>query len=244
MAGVPPVTLSTKETTNYARLCRLLVDVGSQALKDTFNSIHAPGSLHTVLANPPAHTILQSLYEPKKGKKKILNPIQWGKLYPVIPTTVSSANFDITLLMILLRNICSLSPPATTCSWDKLPPPADTSVEADIARVKYFRNVVYGHAEQASVDDTSFKNLWHDIKAVLVRLGGTSYGDAIDHLQNACMDPEVEEHYKELLQQWKRHEDSIQDQLNEIEGDVKYVRKKLDDLTEIVSPKKEVIVEG
>ena len=54
----------------------------------------------------------------------------------------------------------------------------------------------------------------------------------------------MEEHYKELLQQWKRDEDSMQDQLNEIEGDMKYVRKKLDDLTEIVSPKEEVIVEG
>ena len=51
-------------------------------------------------------------------------------------------------------------------------------------------------------------------------------------------------YYKELLQQWKKDEDSIQDQLNEIEGDVKYVRKKLDDLTEKVSAKKEVIVEG
>jgi len=58
------------------------------------------------------------------------------------------------------------------------------------------------------------------------------------------MDPEVEEHYEELLQQWKRDEDYIQDQLNEIGGDVKYVRKKLDDLTERVSPKKETIVEG
>jgi len=141
MAGVPSVTSSTKETTNYARLCRLLVDVGSQALRDKFNSILAPGSLHTVLANPPAQTILQSLYKPKKCKEKILNPIQWGKLYPAIPTSVSSANFDITLLMILLRNICGLSPPAT--GWDVLPPPADTSAEADIARVKYFRNVVY-----------------------------------------------------------------------------------------------------
>ena len=242
MAGVPLVTSSTKETTNYARLCRLLVDVGSQALRDTFDSIHAPASLHTVLANPPAQTILQSLYKPKKGKKKILNPNQWDKLYPAIPTSVSSANFDITLLMVLLRNICRLSPPAT--GWDVLPPPADTSAEADIVRVKYFRNVVYGHAEQASVDETSFNNHWHDIKAALERLGGTSYGDAIDRLQNACMDPEVDEHYKELLQQWKRDEDSIQDQLNEIEGDVKYVRKKLDDLTEIVSCKKETIVEG
>ena len=118
------------------------------------------------------------------------------------------------------------------------------TAEADIARVKYFRNVVYGHAEHASVDDTSFTNHWHDIKAALVRLGGTSYGHTIDNLQSTCMDPGVEEHYRVLLQHWKRDEDNIQDQLNEIEDDMKYVRKKLDDLTEIVSPKKETIVEG
>ena len=40
---------STKETTNYARLCRLLVDVGSQALRNKFDSIHPPAGLHGVL---------------------------------------------------------------------------------------------------------------------------------------------------------------------------------------------------
>lgn len=242
MACAAPITTSTKETTNYARLCRSLVDVGSQALRDKFDSIHVPGSLHTVFANPPAQTILQSLYKPKKGKKKVLNPNEWGKLYPTIPTSVSSSNFDITLLIILLRNICGLTPPAT--GWDALPPPTDMGAEADIARVKYFRNVVYGHAEQASVDDGSFSIYWQDVKATLVRLGGTSYEAAIDQLQNACMEPEVEEHYKELLKQWKKDEDSIKDQLNEMETDVEYVRKKLADLTEIVSPEKETTVEG
>ena len=28
---------STKETTNYARLCRLVVDIGSQTLRKTFD---------------------------------------------------------------------------------------------------------------------------------------------------------------------------------------------------------------
>jgi len=218
------------------------VDVGTQALRDKFDSIQAPGSLHTFLANPPAQTILQCLYKPEKGKKKILNPTQWGKLYPAIPTSVSSANFDIMLLMILLRSICGLSPPAT--GWDVLPPTADMSAEADIIRLKHFRNVAYVNAEQGSVDDTSFANLWHDIKAMLVRLGGTSYEDAIDHLQNTCMDTEVGEHYKGLLQQWKRDEDNIQDQLNEMEDDMKCIRKKPHDLTETVSPKKKIIAEG
>ena len=235
-------TSSNRETTNYARLCRLLVNVGSQALRDTFDHIHTPQNLHIVLSSATVQPILQNLYMPPRGRRKILDSLQWSKLYPAIPASVSSANFDITLLMILLRNICGLSPPAT--GWDALPPPGDTSIEADIARVKYFRNTVYGHAEEASVDEMSFSNYWQGIKEPLVRLGGPSYEAAIDQLKIASMDPEVEEHYKELLKQWKKDEDSIKDRLEDIESDIKSVRKKLDDLTEIVSPKTETIVEG
>ena len=43
----PTSALSTKETTNYARLCRLLVDIGAQALRDAFDAIHNPANLHT-----------------------------------------------------------------------------------------------------------------------------------------------------------------------------------------------------
>ena len=137
-ALAPPVA-STKETTNYARLCRLLVDVGSHALRDTFDRIHPPAGLHSVLAPvTSAHGTLQLL-----RKKRILDPTQWGKLYPTIPSSVSSASFDITLLMVLLRNICHLTPPVS--GWDNLPSAADTSTEANIARVKYYRNTVYGH---------------------------------------------------------------------------------------------------
>lgn len=80
--------------------------------------------------------------------RRVLNPTQWGNLYPPINTTVSSKTFNITLLVVLLRNICSFSPPAT--GWDALPPATDVSTEADIVRVKYFRNTVYGHADKES----------------------------------------------------------------------------------------------
>ncbi|XP_078368406.1 uncharacterized protein LOC144652254 [Oculina patagonica] len=214
MAGVPSVA-STKETTNYARLCRLLVDIGSQALRDTFDGIHAPATLHTVLASHPVRTSLQDLFR----RKKILNPAQWGKLYPAIASSVSSLTFDITLLMVLLRNICGLTPPAT--GWDALPPDTDKSREADIARLKYFRNTVYAHAEQARVDDVTYNTHWQNIRDVLVRLGGAKYGDAIDTLKTECMDPVIEEHYKELLQQWKKDEYIIKDQLQEMGNDIK-----------------------
>ena len=213
MAGASSPFASTKETTNYARLCRLLVDVGSQVLRSTFDKIHPPATLHTVLGSTSVHyATLQSLY---KGKKKVLNPTQWGRLYPT-HSPVSSAAFDITLLTVLLRNICGLGPPAN--GWDRLPLAKSTSKADDIARVKYYRNTVYAHAHQASVDNSSFSAYWHEIREALVRLGGAHLRTKIDNLEHDYMDPVVEEHYRERMKQWKIDDDSIKDKLEEIEG--------------------------
>ena len=213
MATAPSPFAFTKETANYARLCRLLVDVGSQVLRSTFDKIHPPATLHTVLGSTSVHyATLQSLY---KGRKKVLNPTQWGKLYPT-HSPVSSAAFDITLLTVLLRNICGLCSPAN--GWDRLPLPTSISIADDVARVKYYRNTVYGHASQASVDDSSFSAYWQEIREALVRLGGAHFRAEIDNLEHDCMDPDIEEHYRELMKQWKKDDDSIKDKLEEIEG--------------------------
>ena len=214
MASTLPTASSTKETTNYARLCRLLVDIATQALRDKFDAIHPPANLHAVLAGNK--TTLQTL-----RAKKIINPIQWGTLFPLIPVKVSSRDFDSTLLVVLLRNLCGLIPPVT--GWDALPAATDLSCEADIARVKYFRNTVYGHAVSASVDDATFNDYWRDIQDTF-RLGGVTYKAAIDTLRNECMDPEVQGHYIDLLNQWKKDEDNVKDLLNEM-------MKKIDSLT-------------
>jgi len=234
MASAAPIFHSTKETTNYARLCRLLVDVGAHVLRETFDKKRPTGSLDTVLSTPPTHAKLQTL-----RKKKVLNPTQWGKLYPAIKSSVSSTNFDITLLMVLLRNICGLVPPAT--GWDSLPAATDLSPEADIVRIKYYRNIVYGHASEASVDDATFSQYWKDIQDPLVRLGGTCYQGAIDGLKTECMDPDFEEHYQELLKQWVKDEISIKEKLDHMAETV----AKLDDWREsMVNSKRKTSDEG
>ena len=210
MASAAPSFPSTKEATNYERLCRLLVDVGSQVLRETFDRLRPPGSLHTVLADPTVHAKLQSL-----RKKRVLSTPQWRKLYPVIKSSVSSRDFDTTLLVLLLRNICSLSPPTT--GWDNFPLATDTTTEADIARIKFYRNTVYSHASDSSVDDATFSVYWKEIKDTLVRLGGACYQDAIDDFENDILDPDFEEHYQELLKQWVEDEASIKDKLDEDE---------------------------
>ena len=77
-----------------------------------------------------------------------------------------------------------------------------------------------------------------DIRDTLVRLGGEKYRAYIDNLETECMDPEVEEHCKELLSQWKKDEENVKDKLDE-------VIKKLDDLkTSSLPRKKESAIEG
>ena len=213
MASTPPPFASTKETTNYARLCHLLVDVGTQALRDTFDRVYPPADLHEVLTHPPVHPALQSL-----RKKRILNPTQWRKLYPTISSSLSSANFDFTLLVLLLKSICGLSPP--TSGWESPPPAEDTSKEANIARLQFYRNAVYSHGNQVLVDDQTFNSYWVEISNVLVGLGGekSNYGAIIDQLKTEDMDLDIEEHYQELLKEWKKEDDSIKDKVTKMEG--------------------------
>ena len=213
MAAASPTFPTSRETTNYARLCVLLVDVSSQVLRGTFDRIRPRGRLDTVLGTPPTSDTLKSLL-----KRKVLNPSQWSILYPAIKSSVSSEKFDITLLMVLLRNICGLTPPAA--GWDALPSPTDVNCEDDLARIKYYRNTVYGHAAQASVDDVNFNDYWMKIRDTLVRLGGAVYEAAIDGVKYDCMDPEMEEHYIEMLKQWKMDEDRLKDKLDDVEARV------------------------
>ena len=212
MASGPAPIVSTRENTNYARLCRLLIDVGSEVLRDTFNGIHPPGNLPAILSGTSVESTLKSL----KGKK-VLNATQWGELYPATPSKVSSSNFDITLLVILLRNICGLSPPSSTGSWDKLPPVSDNGIEANIARIKYYRNSVYGHAPKASVDDPTFNMLWQDISNAILALD-KSYAPWIKRLKTESMDPDEEKHYQGLLKEWKEDDNNTKEKLDGIEG--------------------------
>ena len=208
---------STKETTNYARLCRLLVGVGTEVLRKVFDKVRPQGALSEVLASPSVMSALQSL------KGRVLNPSQWDKLFPSNKHKVSSTEFDITLLMVLVRNICDLAPPST--GWDGLPPATDKSKQADIARIKYYRNTVYGHANKASLHDTEYSKYWQEIKDTLVQLGGQQYENTINDLETVCMDPEMEGRFQDLLRQWVKDDENIKDGIDEI-------KDKLDKITE------------
>ena len=181
-------------------------------LRDTFDSIIPPENLRELLKSDPAHSRLQLL-----RKKGVLSSVHWSKLYPATPTEVSSASFDIPLLIVLLRTICNLSPPPA--GWDTPPLTADTSRESDIARIKYFMNAMSKHAPEGSCSDAVFRSYWQHIRDTLLRLGGADYEGLIDEMKDQDIEFLDEEHFRELLKQWKKEEDDIRDRLNEVESE-------------------------
>ena len=197
---------SANENLNFARLCCLLVDVGGTVLRHTFDSKQPPANLQVGLSSPSVHPTLESLMS-----NHVLSPLQWEKLFPVFASNVSSANFDVSLLMILLRNICCLSPPTSTGNWYKLPPDSDDSTEANIVRIKCYRDEVYVYASEASLDDRTFNELWQKISSAILELGrGTNYtvyATAIEQLKTECINPAVMAHYQKLLNDWMNEGD-------------------------------------
>ncbi|XP_028414388.1 uncharacterized protein LOC114537538 [Dendronephthya gigantea] len=204
-----------KSKANYSRVCQLLVDKGGDALRAALNSVHPPSTLASAL-NANKKTLLGIRYN-------IIKASQWDLLFP-ISGAPDSNNFDITLLTVLLRNICGLSPPAT--GWNVMPPVSDTFISANILRVKMFRNEVYGHIPTASLDDTTFEKLWQEISVPLVNLGIPQKD--IDELKVAPLSPE-EESYTERLKEWKQQDDDLKSELSDVRSEVVKLRKTVDE---------------
>ena len=166
--------LITEETELFARLCHLLINGATQMFRMVLDLYHPPPSLPGVLQREKRK--LQSL------PRGVMNPSIWNKLYPTPTSYGTSADLDISALFVLSRNICGLQPPASTKSWDKAPPNTDVSLEADLVRLKRYRNSLYGHITETSITEDEFSKLWDEISDILIRRGGAQWKTYIDHL--------------------------------------------------------------
>ena len=200
--AVPSPLASSVEKTNGAKLSRLLIDGGTTVLRKIFDGHHPPANLITDLnANYP---ILNNLL-----RRRVLNGHQWDKLFPPGGVAPDSKTFDITLLFLLLTNICGLTPPPS--GWHTEPLPSDTSREANLARVKFYRNVLYGHVTTTGFDTPTFCAHWTKISGVLVSLGLCQ--TEVDRLK---AEKGGEQDYIDVLMEWADMEENIKSQLKNI----------------------------
>ena len=103
--------------------------------------------------------------------KKVLQQNHVELLFPTNKTSTDSQEFDITLIVVLIRNCTTL--PAPLKGWnDKKPPDSDTGVAADVVRGREWRNYVH-HTEPSDVDEVVFNMKWDEGVGIVKRLGLT-----------------------------------------------------------------------
>ena len=200
-AAAPSPLASSVEKTNGAKLSRLLIDGGTAVLRKVFDRYHPPANLAAGLnANYVTLNTLKT--------RRVLHQPQWNLLFPPGGAIPDSKTFDITLLFLLLTNICRLSPPLS--GWHKLPPSSDTSLEANLARIKLYRNELYGHVTSTGVQTAVFKVKWQEISNVLVALGLNP--DEVVTLQSAPCGKD----YIRAVIDWVKNDEEITSQLREL----------------------------
>lgn len=181
---------ASEEKTNGTRLARLLIDGGTHALRTFFDSIYPAPTLQAALR--VNFRRLQFL----KSRRAIFDS-QWEVLFPPSGDPPDSKTFDITLLHLLLREICYLAGPAT--GWNDLPGEADLSREAHIVRIKYFRNELC-HSISTSIRSAEFNDKWDKISSSLTALGFDQ--NEINRLKNEPIDDHTEDRVRAEVEKW------------------------------------------
>ncbi|XP_062615024.1 uncharacterized protein LOC134276729 isoform X5 [Saccostrea cucullata] len=194
--GAPPTgttpTVSPEET-NFLRFVNLVLKRAPKALRVHFDTVHPPSNLVSDLVTQK--TTLSNL-----KSRKIINQVQWDTLFGV--NNPSSKDFDVTLLICLLRNMspCTLAPPG---GFDCLPNQQDVSVGADLARIKFYRNTV-AHSADARMATNEFNSSWTDVEGAIGRLGGSSLLNETKTLRISSIDESERELLLELLLEIKQ----------------------------------------
>ena len=233
------VLLSTRRKDNFQRISRLLISGGTTLLREIFDLRCPPSNLPTILKNPATENQLRSA--------KLTKP-QWDCLYPFPGVYGKSADFDVTLLFRLLRTICNLTPPTT--GWDALPISTDHSLTADLARIKYYRNTVYGHVNQRmEITDDEFLSLWQDLSEALVRIVGQTspskkheWQVAIFNFLRNPLTAEDERNAQEL-REWYKNDMEVKESMGELKSTMKEMQdgmeRRIEDNTQLIEEKVE-----
>ena len=199
-SGSGSVFGTSEEKTNGTRLARLLVDGGTYVLRKFLDSVYPEPKLLAKGLNK------NSVKFQHLKSKHVISDHQWEKLFPPsgLRGLPDSKEFDITLLHLLIREICYLSAPLT--GWHKMPADDDQSLEANIARIKCFRNELR-HSVSTGIPNEEFEDKWNTIASSLEAIKIGVYRKKIEALKNDSIDNETHKRVEEAVEKWQQFQE-------------------------------------
>ncbi|XP_052073571.1 uncharacterized protein LOC127711531 [Mytilus californianus] len=136
------------EKDNYDRINKLLQGAATPAVKQKFDKEFDPSILKSTLNK-------SFIGLAKLKKQRVINQQQWTLLFPKNGAP-SSSDFDLTLMICLLRNFTDID------KSDVFPIETDTSDAASLLRLKHYRNNIV-HSKTFTLSDEDFKQYWEHI---------------------------------------------------------------------------------
>ncbi|KAK3106018.1 hypothetical protein FSP39_011106 [Pinctada imbricata] len=182
---------STPETTNSNRASRILLGPCTDQLRDLLRNRISPANFHHVVTSNRSN--LPRLTQPQRD---LILP-RSGRY------SGDYSDMDISLLYLLLRNICNIQPHSN--QWGNAPDISDNSLSASIDRIREARNKVV-HSSSTTLTQTEFSDLLSEIKMAVVSIdsylsNNKQYEYGMNFLLKETMDPELDAFTKQLKKQ-------------------------------------------
>lgn len=164
-------------TENFHRLCQLFVTICGELLREVIRL--------------RINDLRLKLDEYEKVLKHICTASQRKILYPNSEDKQTDLkDMDVSLLYILLRNICGI--PAPKNGWGDKQEKSDLSIGACIDRIRVKRSVLFAHAYIGTIDTDSFEHNWDYLKKNIVEIATEcnsveTYEEKVDELYDCTL---------------------------------------------------------
>ena len=146
-----------QQSVNYFKIIKLLVNVGADVLREALLK-EIP---KTQLANEFARNYRNFVI---LKRQKVLRDPQFSLVTNPSP---DPSQFDVSLLVALLRNICpNVQAPAK--GWKESPNETDKSLGAELVRIRDIRNIL--HRASTLMPKGLFLPLWTDLVSIIIRI--------------------------------------------------------------------------
>ncbi|XP_021040382.1 E3 ubiquitin-protein ligase DZIP3 isoform X2 [Mus caroli] len=149
----------------FYHLLHIIIISGTDMVRQIFDEAMPPTLLKKELL------IHKNVLEPYYNHLWTNHPLggSWHLLYPPNKELPQSKQFDLCLLLALIKHLNVF--PAPRKGWDMEPPSSDLSKSADILRLCKYRDILLSEILMNGLTELQFNSIWKKVSDILLRLG-------------------------------------------------------------------------
>ncbi|KAB0355521.1 hypothetical protein FD755_022029, partial [Muntiacus reevesi] len=149
----------------FYHLLHIIIVSGTDIVRQIFDEALPPPLLRKELL------IHKNVLEPYYNHLWTNHPLggAWHLLYPPNKELPQSRQFDLYLLLALIKHLNVF--PAPKKGWNMEPPPSDLSKSADILRLCKYRDILLSEILMNGLTEPQFTSIWKKVSDILLRLG-------------------------------------------------------------------------